>query len=141
MKLVLTKIFVHRKILKISPAAQTIATENNFIIKLNKFEDEELERRILRVGAIQTSIVASTSDQIELQRDKMFQKVGKLFEAAAIEGVNIMCLPELWCKLLTVETQIDFCKTFSQICHIHFTRLMTLSGKNLQKLNPTWDHQ
>lgn len=55
-------------------------------------------RNILQVGAIQHSIVRSTSDKISAQRDAILEKVSRIIEAAADSGVNILCLQETWSK-------------------------------------------
>jgi len=85
--------------LKVSQAAQKIAEANNFVIKSYGFEaiKEDLRKpRIVRIGAVQTSIVAPTTAPVSAQRDKIFAKIGKIVEAAAADNVNILCLQELW---------------------------------------------
>jgi beta-ureidopropionase len=87
--------------LPISTKAQKIATDNNFVIKSYKFEaiKEDLRKpRIVRIGAVQTSLAAPTTDRVSVQRQKIFEKVTKIIEAAALENVNILCLQELWCE-------------------------------------------
>lgn len=89
--------------LPISSAGQTLSSENNFVIKAYKFDaiKEDLRKpRIVRIGAIQTSLAAPTTDPVGIQRQKIFEKVGKIIEAAASENVNILCLQELWCKFI-----------------------------------------
>jgi beta-ureidopropionase len=87
--------------LPISTKAQKIATDNSFVIKSYKFEaiKEDLRKpRIVRIGAVQTSLAAPTTDRVSVQRQKIFEKVTKIIEAAAFENVNILCLQELWCE-------------------------------------------
>lgn len=89
--------------LKISPAAQKIADSNNFVIKSYGFEaiKEDLRKpRIVRIGAVQASIVEPTSAPVSVQREKIFEKIGKIIEAAAADNVNILCLHELWSKFM-----------------------------------------
>jgi beta-ureidopropionase len=89
--------------IKTSPKAEKIATENNFVIKSYKFDaiKEDLRKpRIVRVASIQTSLAAPTSDPVSVQRQKIFDKVEKIIDAAAFENVNILCLQELWCELI-----------------------------------------
>lgn len=91
----------HSNELKVSAAAQKIAEANNFLIKTYGFEaiKEDLRKpRIVRIGAVQTSIVAPTTAPVSVQRDKIFEKIGKIIEAAAADNVNILCLQELWSK-------------------------------------------
>lgn len=91
------------KELPVSSAAKKLADENSFVIKSYKFDaiKEDLRKpRIVRIGATQTSLAAPTTDPVGVQRQKIFDKVTKLIEAAALENVNILCLQELWCKLI-----------------------------------------
>lgn len=104
--------------MKISAAAQKIADENNFVIKTYGFEaiKEDLRKpRVVRIGAVQTSIVAPTNAPVSVQRDKIFQKIGKIIEAAAADNVNILCLQELWSELITLMIN-DF---INKICIFH----------------------
>lgn len=89
--------------LPISSTGQNLASENNFTIKAYKFDaiKEDLRKpRIVRIGAVQTSLAAPTTESVGVQRQKIFEKVGKIIEAAASENVNILCLQELWCKFI-----------------------------------------
>lgn len=67
---------------------------------MSTFEDGLLERRILRIGAVQTSFAADSSEPFEVQRAKVFTRIETLIEAASAEGVNILCLPEMWCEFV-----------------------------------------
>lgn len=104
----IVEIFLIRKFfnsneLPVSAGAQKIADANNFVIKSYGFEaiKEDLRKpRIVRIGAVQTSIVAPTSAPVSEQRDKIFEKIGKIIEAAAADNVNILCLQELWSELI-----------------------------------------
>jgi len=85
--------------LPISDAAKKIADANNFVIQSYKFEaiKEDLRKpRVVRIGAVQHSLAVPTTEPISVQRDKVFEKVGKIIDAAAAENVNILCLQELW---------------------------------------------
>jgi len=85
--------------LPISAKSKQLATENNFVIKSYKFDaiKEDLRKpRIVRIGATQTSLAAPTTEPVGVQRQKIFEKVAKIIEAAANENVNILCLQELW---------------------------------------------
>jgi beta-ureidopropionase len=88
--------------LKVNATAQAIATANNFVMKSYGFEaiKEDLRKpRIVRIGAIQHSLVEPTSAPVGVQRDRIFEKVGKMIDAAAADKVNILCLQELWSEL------------------------------------------
>lgn len=90
--------------LPVSAAAQKIADANNFVIKSYKFDaiKEDLRKpRIVKIGAVQSSIVAPTTAPVSEQRDKIFEKIGKIIDAAAADNVNILCLQEFWSKLIT----------------------------------------
>lgn len=52
--------------------------------------------RLVRIGAIQHSIVLSTDKSINEQRQAIFHKIDKIIQAAALEGVNVLCLQEAW---------------------------------------------
>lgn len=87
--------------MEISQTARKMMDENDFIIKAYEFKaiQEDLRKpRIVKIGAIQHSLVLPTSDPIHNQRDSIFVKVGKLIDTAALENVNILCLQELWSK-------------------------------------------
>lgn len=55
--------------------------------------------RIVKVGAVQNSIAASTTDPISIQRNKLHEKIGKIIDAAGADNVNILCLQEAWSNI------------------------------------------
>jgi beta-ureidopropionase len=58
---------------------------------------EDLRKpRIVRIGAIQHSLAEPTTAPVGVQREKIFEKIGKMIEAAAADSVNVLCLQELW---------------------------------------------
>lgn len=77
-------------------------------IKLDHFDIEKyrfasttegnVRPRIVKVAAIQHSIVQPTTDPIAVQRAYIFSKVQKMIEAASELGANVVCLPETWSK-------------------------------------------
>lgn len=90
--------------MEISTIAQVIANENDFIIKSFHFPvqagvNSENVSKIIRIGSVQTSTVAPTTSGADEQMELMFCKVEKIVKAAAVENVNILCLPEMWCGL------------------------------------------
>ncbi|XP_050667863.1 beta-ureidopropionase-like [Leptidea sinapis] len=75
------------------------ATANGFEIKAYDFparHEETRKPRIVRIGAIQHSIVSGTFMPINEQRLAIFEKVSKIINTAAKEGVNVLCLQEAW---------------------------------------------
>ena len=52
--------------------------------------------QIVRVGLIQNQIVRPTTDDVADQRDALFERIEKIIDAAALSGVNIVCLQEAW---------------------------------------------
>lgn len=89
--------------LEASNIAQIIANDNNFIIKSYRFLPTDNNPKIVKIGSIQSSIVAPTTAPVNKQRKIIFQKVERIIEAAAVENVNILCLPEMWCELNDLE--------------------------------------
>lgn len=54
--------------------------------------------RVVKVGAVQNSIAVATSAPIAEQRNAIFEKIGKIIDAAGEDGVNVLCLQEAWSK-------------------------------------------
>lgn len=78
-----------------------MAQANGFEIKGYRFtaRAEELRQpRVVRVGAIQNSIVLPTTAPIEQQRDGIWNKLKVMIKAAAEAGCNIVCTQEAWSK-------------------------------------------
>ncbi len=60
-------------------------------------EPEEVrEPRIVRIAAVQNSIVEPTTRKINVQRDALHMKISKIIQAAAASKVNVICLQEAW---------------------------------------------
>ncbi|CAG4944110.1 unnamed protein product [Parnassius apollo] len=73
--------------------------ENHFEIAAYKFpaNKEEIRKpRIVKAGVIQNSIAIPTDQPVTKQRCAIFEKIRKIIETAADEGVNILCLQEAW---------------------------------------------
>lgn len=78
-----------------------MADANDFVIQAYKFDaiPEDLRKpRVVRIGAVQTALAVPTTEPVSVQRDKIFEKTGKIIDAAAAEGVNILCLQEFWSR-------------------------------------------
>ncbi|XP_055838698.1 beta-ureidopropionase [Episyrphus balteatus] len=85
--------------LEIPANAKKISEENNFEIKAFSFpaKKEDLRQsRLVRIGAIQNSIVLPTTDPIEKQRKAIYDKVVTIIKAAGEAGVNVLCTQEAW---------------------------------------------
>lgn len=52
----------------------------------------------MKIGAIQNSIVSPTTDPIQVQRNSLYVKIGKIIDAAGADGVNVLCMQEAWSK-------------------------------------------
>ncbi|KAJ6640019.1 Beta-ureidopropionase [Pseudolycoriella hygida] len=60
-------------------------------------EEEEFRKpRIVRIAAVQNSIVKPTTETVAVQRDALHEKISKIIQAAAASNVNILCLQEAW---------------------------------------------
>ncbi|XP_055916919.1 beta-ureidopropionase [Eupeodes corollae] len=85
--------------LKVCENAKKISAENNFEIKAYSFpaKKEDLRQpRLVRIGAIQNSIVLPTTDPIEKQRKAIHEKIVTIIKAAGEAGVNVLCTQEAW---------------------------------------------
>jgi len=61
---------------------------------------EDLRKpRIVKVSAVQNSIACPTTDPISIQRNKLYEKIGKIIDAAGADNVNVLCLQEAWSKM------------------------------------------
>lgn len=90
---------VHHHELDVQESSVGVATANSFEIAAYDFpakEEETRKQRIVKVGAIQNSIVIPTDKPIAEQRQAIFNKIRLIIECAAAEGVNIICLQEAW---------------------------------------------
>eukprot|EP01094_Clydonella_sp_ATCC50884_P029359 TRINITY_DN916_c0_g1_i1.p1 TRINITY_DN916_c0_g1~~TRINITY_DN916_c0_g1_i1.p1 ORF type:complete len:399 (+),score=122.34 TRINITY_DN916_c0_g1_i1:46-1242(+) len=85
--------------LPIPEAATALGAEHDFEIKGYKLETPKESRRdprIVRVGVIQNSVVCPTTDPVDAQYKAIEAKVEKIADAAALMGVNVLCLQEAW---------------------------------------------
>lgn len=85
-------------------SATKLAQENGFEIKGYRFtaRPEQLRQpRVVRVGAIQNSIVLPTTAPIEKQREAIWNKLKLMIKAAAQAGCNIVCTQEAWSECPT----------------------------------------
>lgn len=76
-----------------------LSRQGNFELAAFKFsavKEEVRNPRLVKVGLIQHSIVQPTDSPIKEQKEAIFEKIKKIIEVAAAEGVNILCLQETW---------------------------------------------
>ncbi|XP_037809267.1 beta-ureidopropionase [Lucilia sericata] len=86
-------------VLELPEEAKNIATENGFELKAYRFpaKQEQIRKpRLVKVGAIQNSIVLATTEPIDKQREAIWKKITKIIKAAAAAGVNVLCMQEAW---------------------------------------------
>lgn len=85
--------------LPIAEGAAALAEKNNFEIKAFQIDaaPEQLRKpRVVRIGAIQNSIVLPTTAPFADQYAAIEKKIETMIDAAAEMGVNIVCLQEAW---------------------------------------------
>lgn len=87
--------------------AKNIAAENGFELKAYSFpakQEQTRKPRLVRVGAIQNSIVLATTEPIDKQREAIWKKITKIIKAAAAAGVNVLCMQEAWSKFEIISS-------------------------------------
>jgi beta-ureidopropionase len=80
-----------------------IASANNFDIKSYGFTAalEDIRKpKIVKIGAIQNSIVAPTTSPIQIQLRSLYEKIGNMIDAAGVDGVNVLCMQEAWSEII-----------------------------------------
>ncbi|XP_061397057.1 beta-ureidopropionase-like [Musca vetustissima] len=86
-------------VLELPAEAKNIAAEHGFEIKgyrITAKEEQMRKPRLVKIGAIQNSIVLPTTAPLEKQREAIWKKVTTMIKAAAAAGVNIVCMQEAW---------------------------------------------
>ncbi|CAM9141072.1 unnamed protein product, partial [Ectocarpus fasciculatus] len=63
---------------------------------LSTIEEEIRPKRIVRIAALQNSIVSPTDAPIETQKRAIMDKIEAMLTAAAFKGANVACLQECW---------------------------------------------
>eukprot|EP01096_Ripella_sp_DP13-Kostka_P001380 TRINITY_DN11617_c0_g1_i1.p1 TRINITY_DN11617_c0_g1~~TRINITY_DN11617_c0_g1_i1.p1 ORF type:complete len:416 (-),score=147.19 TRINITY_DN11617_c0_g1_i1:65-1231(-) len=85
--------------LEVPEAVQELSREGNFQVAGYKVpcpKEQLRPQRIVRVGVVQNSIVLGTEEPLLDQYKAIEAKVGRIIEAAALMGVNVLCLQEAW---------------------------------------------
>jgi len=76
-----------------------LAQSEDFDIQAYRFtaaKEQLREPRIVRLGLIQNSIHAKTTDPVATQYAAIERRIETLIDAAAEMGVNVVCLQEAW---------------------------------------------
>jgi len=79
--------------------AANLAQDGDFQLSgysFNAAKESSRSPQIVRVGLIQNKIIKPTTDDVKDQRDALFQRIEQMIDAAAITGVNVLCLQEAW---------------------------------------------
>ncbi|KNC46864.1 beta-ureidopropionase [Thecamonas trahens ATCC 50062] len=85
--------------IEVVDAAAQLSADNDFEIKAYQYNakpESTRPPRIVRIGLIQNTIAAETTEPIEVQRDAIFAKIAPIIDAAGEMGVNVLCLQEAW---------------------------------------------
>lgn len=84
--------------LKLKNSTLSACKHLNLEIKAYSFDAAKEVRppNIVKIGLIQHSIVLPTSEPLNNQKEAIFNKVEKIIDIAASEGVQIICLQETW---------------------------------------------
>ena len=96
---------------KLSSKTESLAASEDFEVAGYAFTaSAETTRpaRVVRIGAIQNQIVAPTSAPVAVQKKALFERLGKMVDAAGESGVNVLCLQEAWSKKLWKIFLISF---------------------------------
>ncbi|RNA18829.1 Beta-ureidopropionase [Brachionus plicatilis] len=76
-----------------------LSQSENFDLKafrIHAAEEQTRSRRVVRIGAIQNSIVLPTTEPVAKQREALHQRIGTLIHAAYLCGCNVVGLQEAW---------------------------------------------
>ena len=85
--------------LKLAQESVDAAEENDFQIagySFNAAKESLRAPQVVKVGLIQNKIVLPTTSDVKDQRDGLFQRIEQIIDAAAMSGVNVLCLQEAW---------------------------------------------
>lgn len=109
-----------------------LSEQHNFDARGYAFtaEPEECrEPRIVRIAAVQHAIVEPTTEKVNIQRDALHAKIGKIIQAAAASNVNIVCLQEAWSQYNCFWIQViatQHIQSFSNAVCILYPRKATM---------------
>jgi hypothetical protein len=74
-----------------------IKSEENFIIKSCRFNETHESSKTVKIGIIQNSVEFNANGVAE-SKNKTLDNIEKFIRAAAEANVNILVMPELFCK-------------------------------------------
>lgn len=107
---VYTILSISSNILELPTEAKNISTKNDFELKAYRFpakQEQTRKPRLVKVGAIQSSIALATTEPIEKQREAIWKKITNIIKAAAAAGVNVLCMQEAWSKLAPFNIRVN----------------------------------
>jgi dihydropyrimidinase len=87
------------KEISVNKDAEMISKDNNFEIqayKMDGLKEEIRKAKLVKIAAIQNSIVLPTNSNVNLQKQAIHEKLEKIITSAYKAGVNIIGLQELW---------------------------------------------
>lgn len=96
--------------MELPASAVALAVDNDFEIKGYRIsaQTEQIRKpRIVRVGAVQNSIVLPTTAPVDKQREAIWNKIRLIIKTAAAAEVNIICMQEAWSKLQKKNVYIN----------------------------------
>lgn len=86
-------------VLELPAPAVALAADHDFEIKgyrISAQKEHIRKPRIVRVGAVQNSIVLPTTAPVDKQREAIWNKIRIIIKAAAAAEVNVICMQEAW---------------------------------------------
>ena len=86
-------------IITLTQEAVSLAQDGDFQLSgysFNAAKETSRSPQLVRVGLIQNKIIKPTTDAVKDQRDALFQRIEQIIDAAALSGVNVLCLQEAW---------------------------------------------
>lgn len=84
--------------IQVPAAAKRLAEKGDFDVEIHSFKaaDEIRDRRVVRFGVTQNSILVETTKPVEEQIESLEARHIEFVEAAAAAGTNVLCFQEAW---------------------------------------------
>lgn len=104
----LTIVFVVFSDLELHSEALQLAKERDMELRASKFpcaKEQTRAPRLVRVGLVQHRMPRPAHEPIEQQRQAAHHRVEQMLEVAALAKVNVVCLEEIWSKLMIIFRQ------------------------------------
>ncbi|XP_078494707.1 beta-ureidopropionase [Ciona intestinalis] len=83
------------KTLQIEKQASDIANNEDFELAAYEMPISQNPRQV-KIGLIQNKIISPTDAPVSTQIHSLHERISKIAEAAALSGVNILCMQEAW---------------------------------------------